>query len=180
MLAPQLSVSPASPNPRSSASSLHSGLDLSPIHLSYRLLPTDEFDRALPEAELIGREEAYEVEAIIGERLQGKKKETTWHETVRNETSASPMAAEEKAGITALQKADPTWRKIIDNIHMFEQFSLKDEVLYHKEAICLPSNKRFIASVLNDCHDANGHLGISKSYGYGGWIRKEERRDNGG
>jgi hypothetical protein len=91
-------------------------------------------------------------------------RETTGYPTVRHETSASPMAAEEKPGIAALQKADPTWRKIIDNIHMFEQFSLKDDVLHHREAICLPSNKRFIASVLNDCHDAIGHLGISKSY----------------
>jgi hypothetical protein len=49
-------------------------------------------------------------------------------------------------------------------VHMFDQFSIHDEVLHHKEAICLPNNKRFIASVLHDCHDANGHLGISKSY----------------
>jgi hypothetical protein len=81
-----------------------------------------------------------------------------------NEAVAAPMATDEKIGIAALQKADPTWRKIIDNVHMFEQFSLQDAVLHHKDAICLPNNKRFIASVLNDCHDANGHLGISKSY----------------
>jgi hypothetical protein len=77
---------------------------------------------------------------------------------------AAPMAAEEKAGLAALQKSDPTWRKIIDNIQMFQHFSLRDEVLWHDDSICLPNNKRFIASVLNDCHDANGHMGISKSY----------------
>jgi hypothetical protein len=81
-----------------------------------------------------------------------------------NTAVAAPMAAEEKIGLSALQKSDPTWRKIIDNIQMFQQFSLRDEVLWHNDAICLPNNKRFIASVLNDCHDANGHMGISKSY----------------
>jgi hypothetical protein len=99
-------------------------------------------------------------------------RETAPQGTVRNETSASPlavtqatpMAAEEKPGLAALQRADPTWKKVIKNVHMFNQFSIQDEVLLHKEAICLPNNKRFIASVLNDCHDANGHLGISKSY----------------
>jgi hypothetical protein len=85
-------------------------------------------------------------------------------ESTQNETQAAPMAAEEKTSIAALQKADPTWRKIIDNVHMFDQFSIHDEVLHYKDAICLPNNKRFIASVLNDCHDASGHLGISKSY----------------
>jgi hypothetical protein len=78
--------------------------------------------------------------------------------------TAAPMAAEEKSGLAALQKSDPTWRKVNDNIQMFQQFSLRDEVLWHDDAICLPNNKRFIASVLNDCHDANGHKGISKSY----------------
>jgi hypothetical protein len=38
-------------------------------------LPPDDFGRALPEPELIDGEEAYEVEAIIGERLFGKGKE---------------------------------------------------------------------------------------------------------
>jgi hypothetical protein len=84
--------------------------------------------------------------------------------TDNNDTTAPPMAAEERVGVAALQKADPTWRKIIDNIQMFDQFSIRDEVLWHNDAICLPNNKRFIALVLNNCHDANGHMGISKSY----------------
>jgi hypothetical protein len=38
-------------------------------------VPPDEFDRALPEPELIDGEQAWEVEAIIGERIHGKAKE---------------------------------------------------------------------------------------------------------
>jgi hypothetical protein len=37
-------------------------------------VPPDDFERALPEPELIDGEEAYEVEAIIGERLHSKAK----------------------------------------------------------------------------------------------------------
>jgi hypothetical protein len=40
-LPPLLSLSPASPRPRSAPSSLHSTLELSPAHLSYRLLSAD-------------------------------------------------------------------------------------------------------------------------------------------
>jgi hypothetical protein len=38
-------------------------------------VPNDDFDRALPEPELIEGEEAYEAEAIIGDRLYGRNKE---------------------------------------------------------------------------------------------------------
>jgi hypothetical protein len=43
------------------------------------VLPADEFDRALPEPELIDGEEAWEVECIIGERFYGKGKERQFH-----------------------------------------------------------------------------------------------------
>jgi hypothetical protein len=42
-------------------------------------LPPDAFNRAPPEPELIDGEEAYEVEAVIGERLYGRAKEGQLH-----------------------------------------------------------------------------------------------------
>jgi hypothetical protein len=59
-------------------------------------LPPDDFGRALPEPELIDGEEAYEVEAIIGERLFGKGKErqfrVKWQHWPINHASWEPEA----------------------------------------------------------------------------------------
>jgi hypothetical protein len=43
------------------------------------VLPADDFDRGLPEPDLIEGEEAWEVESIIGERLYGRTKQQQFH-----------------------------------------------------------------------------------------------------
>jgi hypothetical protein len=80
------------------------------------------------------------------------------------EATARPMEATAKQNLAELQQHDPTWKKVFDNIHLFPQFSIKDELLYHEESLCMPHNKTFITSILHDAHDVGGHMGVSKSY----------------
>jgi hypothetical protein len=74
------------------------------------------------------------------------------------------MLPETTEQLAALQRKDPTWRKVMENIEMFAQFTMRQGVLFHEEARCLPQDKEFMAKVLHDAHDRNGHMGISKSY----------------
>jgi translation initiation factor 2 beta subunit (eIF-2beta)/eIF-5 len=74
------------------------------------------------------------------------------------------MLPETTEQLAALQRKDPTWRKVMENIEMFAQFTMRQGVLFHEEARCLPQDKEFMAKVLHDAHDTNGHMGISKSY----------------
>jgi hypothetical protein len=80
------------------------------------------------------------------------------------DTAAHPMVPETAEELAALQRKDPTWQKVMDNIELFTQFTMKQGVLFHEEARCLPQDKLFMSKVLHDVHDANGHMGISKSY----------------
>jgi transposase InsO family protein len=66
--------------------------------------------------------------------------------------------------LAELQRKDPTWRKVMDNIELFTQFTVRQGVLFHEDALCLPYDKEFMTKVLHDVHDAIGHIGISKSY----------------
>jgi hypothetical protein len=79
-------------------------------------------------------------------------------------TTALPMEASVKEELASMQRRDPTWGKIFDNVHLFPQFTITGGLLYHQDRICLPNNKGFIRSVLHDSHDAVGHMGIAKSY----------------
>jgi hypothetical protein len=80
------------------------------------------------------------------------------------DTEANMMLPETTEQLAALQRKDPTWRKVMENIEMFAQFTMRQGVLFHEEARCLPHDKEFMAKVLHDAHDTNGHMGISKSY----------------
>jgi hypothetical protein len=78
-------------------------------------VPKDDFNRALPEPELIEAEEAYEVEAIIGERLYGKNKErqfkVKWQNWAINHASWEPeLRLQEDMDPATLQKMIEDYR----------------------------------------------------------------------
>jgi hypothetical protein len=80
------------------------------------------------------------------------------------EATAQPMTAEARQDLAKLQRNDPTWSKIRENPELFPQFTMRDDILWHEESICLPNDKIFLGSGLHNCHDVNGHMGIAKSF----------------
>jgi sulfatase maturation enzyme AslB (radical SAM superfamily) len=72
---------------------------------------------------------------------------------------------ESKDRLRQAQKEDPTWSKIIQNITEFgPRFSIKNDILYRDERVCMPRSKDIQRDIFHDIHDANGHLGFAKSW----------------
>jgi transposase InsO family protein len=63
------------------------------------------------------------------------------------------------------QHADPAWKRVLDNPQDFgAKFRLENGILYREDRICLPNDKTVQRDVFHDIHDANGHMGFSKSF----------------
>jgi hypothetical protein len=63
------------------------------------------------------------------------------------------------------QHADPAWKRVLNNPQDFgTKFRLENGILYREDRICLPNDKTVQRDVFHDIHDANGHMGFSKSF----------------
>jgi hypothetical protein len=63
------------------------------------------------------------------------------------------------------QQEDPAWSRIIQNMTEFgPHFTIKNDILYRGDRVCLPRSREMQRDVFHDIHDSNGHLGFAKSF----------------